>query len=567
MKYIFTGLLFTAVFFFACNETKQSPQFGTNNLKAEQFTVNTDRDTVLQTAKGALLKISKGALVSADGKPVKLDIKEAYSMADIIKAGLTTTTNGQPLSSGGMIYINAADGQQVTIKQAIQVALPSNNLNDSMKLYKGETTTDGKINWVEPKDLPENKQIAAIDRGELLYQLNCTSCHAIETKVVGPPLAHFLKRFPLPVKTDENYWGYRAHPYYGMLKRISNGAVIDSSWIQESDMDITTHSTDTSKKISKKKGRELQWLQWYECNMHNYSPTDGQEFSFTPRQLNNIYKYIQSESDRMNIPYEGGSAYENDKCFDSCQNYISKTRLLNKLKKIEEKKREEFIKQNGEMTNVIPDPTWVPIPPPPDDYSWKVSPNNYQATYYQFTVETFGWFNIDMLMVKLGDTVKESELFVTLSGEWRNRVNIFLIIPSYNVYGEGGPASRNPGEYAFFNKNGLLPLPQNEKAFILAVSEKNDKIGYALKEFRTGLTQKLEVEVRESTKEEFDQAITSLGGKQISVTVKPSLNADSIRATDKKIQDINLELKDIDKLKPKNCNCDCIEENMMVAIK
>jgi FKBP-type peptidyl-prolyl cis-trans isomerase (trigger factor) len=128
------------------------------------------------------------------------------------------------------------------------------------------------------------------------------------------------------------------------------------------------------------------------------------------------------------------------------------------------------------------------------------------------------------------------------------------------VYGQGGPAERNPKEFAFFNVNGKLPLPQNETAFILAVSEKNDKVGYALKEFKTGLRQQLELEVKESTKEEFDRAIASLGTNQMNVTVKPSLNADSIRVADKQLKDIEKGLKDAESLKPKKCNCDCILE-------
>jgi hypothetical protein len=52
------------------------------------------------------------------------------------------------------------------------------------------------------------------------------------------------------------------------------------------------------------------------------------------------------------------------------------------------------------MTEVIPDPTWgaPDTVNDADDYSWKVSPQNYNATYYQFRIETFGWYNIDMLL-------------------------------------------------------------------------------------------------------------------------------------------------------------------------
>jgi hypothetical protein len=53
-----------------------------------------------------------------------------------------------------MIYINAANGQNVTINEGIQVAIPSHNISNEMKLYKGETTAEGKLNWIEPTELP-----------------------------------------------------------------------------------------------------------------------------------------------------------------------------------------------------------------------------------------------------------------------------------------------------------------------------------------------------------------------------------------------------------------------------
>jgi cytochrome c2 len=579
MKYIISSLIVCFVILFACNSSKQASLFSTDNLETEQFIVNTERDTVLQTSKGAFLKIPKGALVSADGKPVKLDIKEAYSMSDIIKAGLTTTSNGEPLSSGGMIYINAADGQEVTIKEGIQVALPSNNLSDSMKLYKGETTDDGKINWVEPKDLPENKQIAAVNRGKQLYLQSCTSCHAIETKVVGPPLAHFLKKFPLPEDPAEKYWGYMAHPpfYIAEEKAIDTattkpvlkikGTEPDTGSINH-DIKIQEPKTDSIKKRNELLKSVRQLIK--ECNlgayahlMEVYAPTQGQAFKLSKDDLNKIYKYIQNESDRLGLPAPEHEVFPDD-CIDSCITYVQRVQLLWEAKSIQEDKRQQFIEENGEMTVVVPDPTWRQGPGTgggrnnnTPDFEDKVSPNNFQATYYQFTVETFGWYNIDVLLDELGEKVKNSELLVKLAGEWTDRVNIFLIIPSYNVYGEGGPSSINPAAYAFFNRNGTIPLPQNEKAFILAVSEKDDKIGYAIKEFRTELKQELEVVIKESTKEEFDKAIASMGATRMNVAVKPSINADSIRAADKQLKDIDKGIKDAEILKPKNCNCEC----------
>ncbi|MFM9907938.1 MAG: hypothetical protein ACKVOW_01245, partial [Chitinophagaceae bacterium] len=72
----------------ACNstDTKYSSLISINNLPSQKFKINSLRDTFLVTAKGAILNISKGTLV-ADAETVELEIKEAYNMEDIFRAG------------------------------------------------------------------------------------------------------------------------------------------------------------------------------------------------------------------------------------------------------------------------------------------------------------------------------------------------------------------------------------------------------------------------------------------------------------------------------------------------
>src|SRR5687768_16627210 len=118
------GLL--AVIVYACNQRGNTINslLSTGKLPTQLFSIDISKDTTLITKNGALIRIPKGAL-SADENIVKLEVKEAYSMRDIIKAGLTTQSNGQPLSSGGMIYINAVGENNVRITQKISIATPT----------------------------------------------------------------------------------------------------------------------------------------------------------------------------------------------------------------------------------------------------------------------------------------------------------------------------------------------------------------------------------------------------------------------------------------------------------
>ena len=190
------------------------------------------------------------------------------------------------------------------------------------------------------------------------------------------------------------------------------------------------------------------------------------------------------------------------------------------------------------------------------DYDQKVSPENYDAEYYQFTITSFGWQNIDAMLNSV-QSVEESELFVRITGQYQDRIKVYLIIPSVKTFAEGGPADRDPKEFAFFYKTGKIPLPQNVKAYILAVTDTENGPAFGITEFTTSLKQELEVSLHQGTKEEFTAAINGLDLGRLHITVDKSKNSEEIIRTNKDLKSIESELKKAEELKPKNCDCDC----------
>src|ERR1700679_1418881 len=89
----------------------------TDDLPGTFITLNSDSGYTLKTPKGAIIKIAKNSFdVSANSK-VTVEVREAYSIKDILLAGLSTTSDGKLLQSGGMIYFNAsANGQNVNFR-------------------------------------------------------------------------------------------------------------------------------------------------------------------------------------------------------------------------------------------------------------------------------------------------------------------------------------------------------------------------------------------------------------------------------------------------------------------
>jgi mono/diheme cytochrome c family protein len=184
-KFLLPLVLFTAVIF-GCNPATNfiNKYLNSSNLTEQTFIIRTDKDTTVKTTEGIIISIPANS-IKADGNTVTLQIKEALTTADILKAGLTTQAGKDILSSDGMFYIGTKE--QSTITGAIHIKLPTANANKNMQLYNG-VEKDGKIDWQSPT--PIAKTITRLaDSGEVLFKANCTSCHAIDKMLTGPALA------------------------------------------------------------------------------------------------------------------------------------------------------------------------------------------------------------------------------------------------------------------------------------------------------------------------------------------------------------------------------------------
>jgi len=536
MKLLIISIAISLITFSGCNtssdKTTSNNLFSPDSLQVEQFSVNVNRDTVLHTKHGAWLKILKGTLSTDNGSAI-IEVKEAYSMAQIIKAGLTTESNGHGLSSGGMIYVNAAEGQKVTINKPIKIAIPTDYLDSKMELYKGTASANGNINWDNPKKLSENKQLSDIEKGAVLFQQKCSSCHGIGKEVTGPDLANVMKRFPLKELEVEG------EHQTNLMHKFPN-YFIKADTNREDILNSREHANI------------------YECNLIQMFGSKGVDLSGdtkkSPLDWLNIYQYIENESNKRNLPYPR-HAYL-DSCVDSCNSYKALKQQIEEKKNLEEQKRKILIKGNGPLVDKRPDSNWTQSIITPPGFNDKIEPPYYDATYYQFTIDSFGWFNVDMLLNKK-DSVEESELFVRISGVYKERIKVFLIIPSVKVYGEGGPSSTDKEAFAFFKKDGSIPLPQNTKAYILAVTETDEYIAFALQNFTTQIKQTISLSLHLSTKASFDAAIAEIDIDRLHISVNQSKNAKAIRDSDKTIKELEAELKNAEKIKPTRCDCEC----------
>lgn len=541
---------------FSC-KSSDTPLIGDPSLLPTlRFSVNAVNDTTLRTPGGALIRIPAGALEADGTAPVMLEIKEALTLQQMLIAGLTTSASGEALSSGGMIYINAVAGRTVRITKPIQVALPSANLQKGMQLYKGAEETDGSVNWTNPQPLPANPQLAAYDRGKVLFQQECSNCHSIGKEGTGPDLAHLLKRFPIESANTDiyyNHFNFNSRPV---------ASTTDTERSLPSDTSTNQHDEEKLQQLRE----HFTAATAYKCNLQKQygSPAAG-----IPQLLpvadtfneNNDYaailRYIQAESDRLSLPLPWQVQLQ--RSADSCELYLQKinglTQSINEVKTT----RKNLVADNGELVNRIPDPTWNigTALPAIDDL---VSPENINASYYQFTIETFGWYNIDML-VKMVDGVQESQLMVRLQGSYKSKATVYLAIPSLNILGEAGPSSADPDWLAFFKRDGSIPLPQGAQAYIIGMAESAESAYFGIQRFTTSTKQQLELELKAATKEEFEATVKALPFKDMQITLSGTKNASSIRQADTTLAQLEQALKKAEKLKPVGIDCNCPDKS------
>jgi hypothetical protein len=188
MKYAFYSLL--AIALFACQTTEKNVTdvftkvYTIDNITTQGYSIDTGKDTILKGQQGTTLRIDKNTFVNSKGEPVKgpvtVELKEVLNPLDMVLGNLTTTTNGQFLQTGGMVYVNATSGSeqlQIASDKSIGVSVPSDTVLAGMSIFEGKKDSTG-INWVNP--VPLNKTIdapAKADSSMLAFKITEGQCN------------------------------------------------------------------------------------------------------------------------------------------------------------------------------------------------------------------------------------------------------------------------------------------------------------------------------------------------------------------------------------------------------
>lgn len=162
---IINGLFTLAIILTSCNKSKENATdiftkvYLVDNIPTQTFSIDPSIDNIITGSNGTKIRINRNTFIDSSGNQIsgmiEIHLKEVLTTLDMVLGNLTTTFNGMPLETGGMLFIDAiSENQKLSIagNKSIQVALPSDSTLTNMSLFEG-VQDSLSIRWTAPEAL------------------------------------------------------------------------------------------------------------------------------------------------------------------------------------------------------------------------------------------------------------------------------------------------------------------------------------------------------------------------------------------------------------------------------
>lgn len=505
MKIQFSLIFLLSLGLVACNDIEK-PLNSILNLEALptiSHQINTQKDTLIELASGLRFNIPAGSIKTDDGGAAELQIRVAMDFEEMLKAGLTTVSDGRAMSSAGMFEFEVKNGE---IIKPIQVEMPTDRIDEDMQLFKGKRDANGQMNWEDPKDLAQKEP-----SGKDLFNQACANCHNIAAEQT------LESKIPLSYPYQQYDKAWLLDYVRGLGDDAASRCACERWNKQNTEEDLGDSSIDLPFETNE---GDFVGQDTYESD--STEQKDGcfgthskpLEEEYNDAELTAIYDYIEAKSKELGLALP---TYNVAACAATCKTlaeqykvaYKQENALWNASIAVEASKAEaEKALKNYEMVKVKRGRITQNIPPSPVDsnftaveYYGKAVPKKLIASHYKFEIETEGWFNVDLILKK--GKYDECQLNITLSGKHQDRVEVFLVIPSIKVFAQAAKI----GDTYRVSQSGMLSIPMGEVAWIYAIGEENGKVFLAQEGFEIKASQSIEATVKTSSKAKQRKAL------------------------------------------------------------
>jgi len=199
--------------------------------KTQSFTVNAATGASFYGKGGARFIFPPNAFTK-NGNPVTGDVQvqvaEYPKISDMIFSKVLTVSNGQPLVSGGEVYVDARqNGEKLDISGTFQVNIPQRSTADSaMQLYTAkdyDSTKSSAINW----QLDPTGSVAPVSKDTLAVRTTGTmgNYHNADRGwgQAGTSLQTFYLRLGSPKGISNKLSAYAVYDNYFMVVPLTEG--------------------------------------------------------------------------------------------------------------------------------------------------------------------------------------------------------------------------------------------------------------------------------------------------------------------------------------------------------
>lgn len=428
-------------------------------LARQVFLINADKDTQLTTLHGSRIRISAHSFTNPE---VSIEIREAFTPAEILAAGMTTESNGRPLRSAGMIYINAtANGDSVSLLKPIDISVPNQFFDGDMQLFKGVETDSGTVNWVAPEPMDTTPQYRRWAAGRAIFEAKCASCHRIGSDLTGPDLAG-----------------------------------VEYRWRNMSDLHLWIKDWEAAVRAGIPGAQAAQYLK----------PTAMDKFSQMPdADIADVIAYIINEATRLRIARSAAPGRDSaftDSLLATLPQCPDDTVYNNVMP----------IQQSFLNTGISGDSSQTPLAAEIKDLYRAYDD---KATY-TFSIKGFGWYNCDAFYND--PSAIDVELTARAISQENITMQVYLLLPRRKM--NIPPRRKINNDYIFeFDEQIPMRLPIGERALVLMTASKGDKVFYGITEFTVQQKQVVEVQIQESTPDAITRLLAQekLGGIDLSI--------------------------------------------------
>jgi hypothetical protein len=538
---IFVALL--SVTLFQCNKNSitstvkllPNDPFKSTIVPSQTFDIDGKQDNVVEGENGTVIVCPKGCFLNRRGEiveeRVKIELSEALALEDMLLSNLTTTSNGQQLETGGMIYFNAtANGEQLAINDdnPIRIEIPTPDKKPGMMAYKGIRDEKGNMNWIEPKELDDYLVTVDINSLDFLPQ-------GFQTEVdKGMP----YKNNPMATQglTDSLYYNLSVtdgkdlslvfipthynEPYYTEGNEIVNGAYTNNSELVNTNAKVMSIEDSAAFcgidpaiiKVIKSEQYQNTFIatREFEARLKVIFKTCNNAVLKT--YIDNIHKNLYEADELAAIALEKNEYYidfvnfsqqklkkvkQADKYAELLKGYYEKQ--LAKVKLELEQTKAQLMKKLDEKNEEAQKMA--------EDYKellWKRE--TYRMETYGFNWSETGWVNIDIGTMPKSWGPKATEGIYVDNGKEFDRVYSYFIFTSIKSLNRLNTTD-NVEFYAGNNQDKTLLMPKEGTVILISIGYKGEEPSIAIKEFELGLPIKYNLTLAPSTLDKIKEAI------------------------------------------------------------